>query len=134
MANVKRPSSKFIQEMFDGLAQRYDLFNHLTSAGLAVLWRKEVLKSLQPGMRVLDLGCGTGDLTLGAIKKVRPSGEVTGLDFSKNMLQVAKRRMDKWGLNGDSPVHFICDRAEALPIETEPYDAVISGFVLRNLT
>ena len=101
--------------------------------GLATRWRQETLKSLKPGMRVLDLGCGTGDLALDAIKKIGESGEVVGLDFSENMLLLAKKRYDKLGFNGRYRFRLVLKKAEELPIEPEPYDLVVSGFVLRNL-
>ena len=96
--------------MFNNLAGRYDLFNHLTSMGLATHWRKKTLKSLEPGMRVLDLGCGTGDLALDAIKKIGPSGEVIGLDFSENMLAFAQKRYKKLEGNNHYPdIHNLLD-------------------------
>jgi demethylmenaquinone methyltransferase/2-methoxy-6-polyprenyl-1,4-benzoquinol methylase len=128
-----KPDSQFIQNMFDRLARRYDLFNHLTSLGLAGRWRNAAVLDLEPGMRVLDLGCGTGDLFLGAVKKTGSQGEVVGLDFSQNMLSFARRRYQRLGLNSGAKHRFVLEKAQALPIEKEPYDAVLSGFVLRNL-
>lgn len=127
------PDSHYIQAMFDRLAVRYDLFNHLTSLGLASLWRKETLKPLKPGMRVLDLGCGTGDLALDAIKKIGAFGEVVGIDFSEKMLALAQRRYQKLGFNGHHRFRLVLKKAEELPVEAEPFDLVVSGFVLRNL-
>ena len=129
----KSPDSHYIQNMFDRLAPRYDLFNHLTSMGLASLWRQKALAPVRPGMRILDLGCGTGDLTLEAAKKLGGLGEVIGLDFSENMLKFAQKRYQKTGLNGNPKVRWALKKAEELPIENEPYDLVVSGFVLRNL-
>ena len=133
MSPQVNPSAHYIQAMFDRLAVRYDLFNHLTSLGLASLWRKETLKPLKPGMRVLDLGCGTGDLAIDAIKKIGASGEVVGLDFSENMLALAQKRYQKLGFNGRHRFRLVLKKAEELPIEAEPFDLVVSGFVLRNL-
>ena len=133
MNSKQKPDSKYIQDMFDRLAERYDVFNHLTSMGLASYWRREALKPLKAGMRVLDLGCGTGDLCIDAIKKIGASGEVVGLDFSENMLQFARKRYDKLGFNGNHKFRLELKKAEELPIEKEPYDLVVSGFVLRNL-
>ena len=73
--DIQKPSSDQIHNMFDRLAKRYDLFNHLVSMGLAGRWRKEALRPLREGMRVLDLGCGTGDLCLEASKRVGAEGE-----------------------------------------------------------
>ncbi len=128
------PSSEHIRNMFDRLASRYDIFNHLTSLGMAVAWRKEVLRPLEDGMRVLDLGCGTGDLAIMAAQKIRGSGEVVGLDFSPQMLAFAEERVKKLGLNGLGSLRFVLKKAEELPLENDkPYDWVVSGFVLRNL-
>ena len=127
----KNPDSATIQNMFNRLARRYDLFNELTSLGMARGWRKETLRPVREAMRVLDLGCGTGDLAIGAAKGVGPSGEVVGLDFSPEMLSFARKRVEKWRLNGR--VRFVEAKAEDLPLENRPFDLVVSGFVLRNL-
>lgn len=81
-------------------------------------------------MRILDLGCGTGDLTLGSARRLQGSGEVTGLDFSEKMLVIAKKRAQSQGLTG---VRWERRSAEEIPFEETPYDAVVSGFVLRNI-
>ena len=123
------PDQKSIQGMFNRLSGRYDLFNRLTSLGMDVFWRQEALAGVRPGMRVLDLGCGTGDLTLAAAKRLQGRGEAIGLDFSENMLVVAQKRADDLGLS----VRFERRSAEEIPFERKPYDAVVSGFVLRNI-
>jgi ubiquinone/menaquinone biosynthesis methyltransferase len=128
---AKNPGSTEIRDMFDRLAPRYDLFNHLTSMGLATLWRRDTLKAVRPGMRVLDLGCGTGDLTLGACERLGASGDVLGLDFSPQMLAYAARRSEN--LKSAVKPRFVCRKAEDLPFEAQPYDLAVSGFVLRNL-
>ena len=128
---MDRPSQDQIRGMFDHLAGRYDLFNHFTSFGLAGRWRAQALQPLKPGMRVLDMGCGTGDLCLGAARRVGAGGEVVGLDFSEAMLTVARRRLEKEG--PAAHVSFVREKAESLPIGERPYDMVVSAFVLRNL-
>jgi len=119
--------------MFDSLAWRYDLFNRLVSLGMDKSWRTKALRNIPAGARVLDLGCGTGDLSLEVAKMLGPSGEVVGLDFSPKMLEVAEKRYQALGrpLNG----HFklIEKSAEDLPLSEKPFDIVLSGFVLRNL-
>lgn len=133
--DLKNPDSQYIQGMFGHLARRYDLFNRLTSLGLDTIWRREALASVRPGMRVLDLGCGTGDLALSAAKLVGPEGEVAGLDFSEPMLEIARKRAER--LRRDARPYgrsrFILKRAEDLPIEEKPFDLIVSGFVLRNI-
>ena len=133
MRAVAQPDSQFIRNMFDDLAGRYDLFNLLTSVGMAKSWRRKALEPLQEGMRVLDLGCGTGDLSLEAAARLKRHGEIVGLDFSDKMLAVAQRRYQKLGSPMNGRFRLVQKAAEELPIESQPYDLVVSGFVLRNL-
>ena len=133
MTLTAAPDQTFIQNMFDRLSGRYDLFNRLTSLGLDGLWRKRTVSRLKPGMRVLDLGCGTGDLSLEAARKIG-YGEVVGLDFSGKMLVIAQRRAQAKNRRYPSvKFEFVQKRVEDIPFENEPYDAVVSGFVLRNI-
>lgn len=121
------PPSTEIRQMFDRLAHRYDVFNHLTGLGLATFWRQRSLQGLKRGMKVLDVGCGTGDLALQASKIVGDSGAVTGIDFSERMLEFARLR------GKGKPIRWVAMKAEDLPLEEGHYDVVVSGFVLRNL-
>ena len=127
------PDPLFIKHMFDRLARRYDLFNQLTSFGLAPLWRKAAVGPVRAGMRVMDLGCGTGDLVIEAARKMNGSGDVVGLDFSANMLAVAQRRSEALAGPLKNRIRFLLKSAEELPADEEPFDCVVSGFVLRNL-
>lgn len=114
--------------MFDRLAPRYDFFNLLTGMGMAPIWRKKSLAFLRQGMSVLDIGCGTGDLSIEASRMVGASGRVTAIDFSEVMLEHARQRP-----KGPAPIRWEAMKAEDLPIKGEVFDAVVSGFVLRNL-
>lgn len=129
------PDSTQIRRMFDSLAPRYDVFNHLMSLGMASVWRRRALRDLKPGMRVLDVGCGTGDLALEAARMLRCRGEVTAIDFSEKMLEFAKRREAKEALVGEKavPIRWVLKKAEELPLEKNAYDLAVSGFVLRNV-
>jgi demethylmenaquinone methyltransferase/2-methoxy-6-polyprenyl-1,4-benzoquinol methylase len=127
------PDAQTIRRMFDRLAPRYDLFNRLTSFGMDSRWRRHALEPLCPGMRVLDLGCGTGDLAIEAARRLGGRGEVVALDFSAGMLELARRRYARTGMNGNGRVRFELRRAEEVPFEEARYDLVLSGFVLRNL-
>ena len=129
-----QPSGQDIQAMFDRLAPSYDRFNQMVSLGQDRIWREEVLKNVKEGSRILDVGCGTGDLTLGAARRMR-AGEVVGLDFSSQMIAIAQKRADRLANEHPyyAPVRFVCDSAENLPLEKKPFDLVVSGFVLRNI-
>lgn len=130
-----KPSAADIETMFNQLAPRYDRFNRLVSLGMDRVWREAVLKNVDDRSRVLDLGCGTGDLSIGAAERMA-SGEVVGFDFSESMLEVARKRAWKrFGTPEGSAVRlrFVRASAEDLPIEKKPFDLVVSGFVLRNI-
>jgi demethylmenaquinone methyltransferase / 2-methoxy-6-polyprenyl-1,4-benzoquinol methylase len=122
-----------IQNTFDRLAPRYDLFNRLISLGMDNSWRCKTLEGLAEGIRVLDLGCGTGDLSLAAARRLGPRGEVVGLDFSRAMLAVAERRYEALGRPLNGRFKLVQKSAEELPLAEAPFDLVLSGFVLRNL-
>lgn len=129
------PSATDIQAMFDELAPRYDRFNRLVSLGLDRLWREEVLKNVRSGQRILDLGCGTGDLAIAAAKRM-DGGEVTALDFSAAMLDVARRRSREQLGPEDTPgvrVRFVQGSAVDFPLAGKKFDLVVSGFLLRNI-
>jgi demethylmenaquinone methyltransferase/2-methoxy-6-polyprenyl-1,4-benzoquinol methylase len=113
----------FVGQMFDAIAPRYDLMNRLMTLGLDRLWRKRTLTALgiSPGYVVVDLGCGTGDLSAGArALGARP----VGVDLSAGMLAAARRR-------GDAPILLRAD-ATRLPLADASCDGAVSGFALRN--
>src|SRR5687767_15590303 len=88
----KTPSG--IAGMFDAIAPRYDLLNHVLSAGLDTRWRVRAIAELElrPGSRVLDLCTGTGDLAVAALR-AQPAASVIGVDFAAEMLRLASRKM-----------------------------------------
>ena len=134
MDNSKKPDSQYIQTMFDRLSGRYEVFCFLTSAGQDTRWRKRALEPLKPGMRVLDLGCGTGDMTLMAARKSPNHGtQIVGIDFSEKMIEQAEMSLRKDKKLASADIKFLRRRAEDLPMEREYYDLIVSGFVLRNI-
>lgn len=116
-----------VQEMFTGIAARYDLMNRLMTAGQDVRWRKWVIQraQLQPNARLLDLGAGTGDLTLEARAQC-PGCLAVAADFTYEMMRVGKEK------HGALRLWCQCD-ALALPFADETFDALVSGFLLRNV-
>jgi demethylmenaquinone methyltransferase/2-methoxy-6-polyprenyl-1,4-benzoquinol methylase len=113
--------------MFDRIARRYDLVNTVLSAGTDGGWRRRAAKAteLKPGGSALDVACGSGKLTALLARIAGPNGRVVGLDFSRQMLEVAR---------ADHPgVEFLDGDALNLPFEAASFDASTIAFGLRNL-
>ena len=119
-------------DLFAAIARRYDLINDLQSFGLHRLWKRRVanLARIRGGDRALDLCCGTGDI---ALALARRDATTTGLDFSKQMLEVAKGRGEKAGAGSRKP-QFIQGDAQQIPFPDQTFDVVTVGYGLRNLT
>jgi len=124
-----------VNDLFAGIARRYDLLNDLQSFGLHRLWKWRAVKlaAVQPESRALDLCCGTGDI---ALALARAGAETTGLDFSPQMLEVAESRRQK---NSNSQfeirnLKFLQGDAQQLPFPDQSFDIVTVGYGLRNLT
>jgi demethylmenaquinone methyltransferase/2-methoxy-6-polyprenyl-1,4-benzoquinol methylase len=119
--------------MFGAIAPRYDLANTFISAGLHRLWKRITVELLGPaaGSRALDVCCGTGDLALMLGRRVGPRGRVVGVDFSLEMLAIARRRAEAAGLG--TVCRFLPGDAQALPVAGEVFDAVTVGFGIRNV-
>ena len=121
-----------VNDLFTAIARRYDLLNDLQSFGLHRRWKRRVaeLAAVQPGGRALDLCCGTGDI---AFALARRGAEVTGLDFSQKMLEVAEsRRLKKPELKTQKLI-FIQGDAQQIPFSDAMFDIVTVGYGLRNL-
>lgn len=114
-----------VEAMFDRIAGDYDRMNRLMTFGIDRSWRRLAIErlGLRRGDRVLDLGCGTGDL---ARLAAAAGARVVGVDVSAGMLAVASAQ----GLRS----RLVRAAAEALPIADRAVDAVVSGFALRNLS
>lgn len=119
--------------MFDTIADRYDLLNRMISFGVDSGWRRATAKSLAPrvGSRILDLAAGTGDLTI-AVASAFPESEVIGLDPSSGMLEIARKKLQRMGL--DSRVSLKLGIAEQLPFDDASFGAVSIGFGIRNVS
>jgi len=120
--------------MFTAVPPRYDLVNRIVTLGLDKKWRRlAAIACLEDKpQRVLDLGCGTGDLTISIARLAAESVEITGLDFSLPMLERARKKADKAGLS--QRVKFIHGEATQLPFPDGHYDSVGISFAFRNLT
>jgi demethylmenaquinone methyltransferase / 2-methoxy-6-polyprenyl-1,4-benzoquinol methylase len=121
-----------VGDLFATIARRYDLLNDLQSFGLHRLWKRRVtaLAAVKPGDRALDLCCGTGDIAFALAAR---GAEVTGLDFSDKMLEVAQSRSQKQPA-GIPRVKFMQGDAQRLPFPDNSFDVVTVGYGLRNLS
>lgn len=116
--------------MFDRVAGRYDLLNSVMTAGLHHSWRERAVDRAEvvPGDAVLDVCCGTGDLSFALSERVSPGGHVVGCDFSEPMLDLAREKAADRGV----PVRFEWADALELPYGEDRFDAVTVGFGVRN--
>ena len=121
-----------VHQIFETIYQKYDLVNAIISFGQHKAWRCDTVKRLnvEKGQLVLDLCCGTGDLTIPLAKAVGPQGKVIGLDFSHNMLAVAAKKMKRMKL---TQVELMSGNALRLTMPSDTFDKVTIGFGLRNL-
>ena len=118
-----RLSPDAVRSMFDRISPVYDAMNRTMTLGLDQRWRRATVAAVvQPGDRVLDACCGTGDLALAAS---RTGARVTGLDFSERMLERARGK--------SAEVEWVQGDAQQLPFEDASFDAATVGFGVRNL-
>lgn len=134
MANLTgKQRADYVQKMFTRIAGRYDLMNRLMTGGQDVYWRREVIRraTLPAQGRLLDLGAGTGDLAREA-RRQQPGSLVVAADFTLEMMRVGKRRAGEQAVL--QPQLWLAGDALYLPFAANTFDAVISGFLMRNVT
>lgn len=126
---VTRPGSG---QMFDAIAHRYDLLNRLMSLGIDQLWRRRTVAALElpEKARVLDLATGTADLAL-QIASAHPDCTVVGLDPSREMLAIGRRKIAAQGLG--ARIELVEGDAQALPFAPASFDGITIAFGIRNV-
>jgi demethylmenaquinone methyltransferase/2-methoxy-6-polyprenyl-1,4-benzoquinol methylase len=127
-----------VRQIFDAIAPRYDLLNHLLSANVDRLWRRRTARRFravltEPDAAVLDICCGTGDLTM-ALLKHRPPGArpILAADFARGMLSRAAQKFDARKAGTASAMPLEAD-ALHLPLPSQSLDLVVTAFGFRNL-
>lgn len=130
---MKQKQQKPLHVIFSDIPPHYDLINHIATLGLDSRWRNALARKCLENSpsKMLDLCCGTGDLALTVAKFSNGSTEITGLDFSEEMLKVAAQKATK--RNAPS-VNFVYGDAGCMPFEDGTFDSVGISFGFRNLT
>jgi demethylmenaquinone methyltransferase / 2-methoxy-6-polyprenyl-1,4-benzoquinol methylase len=117
--------AKYVQNMFTRIAGRYDLMNRLMTGGQDLRWRKRVIElaRMDSHASLLDLGTGTGDLAREALSRF-PQAKVIAADFTLEMMRVGRKT---------GPLNFSTADALRMPFKDASFDAVVSGFLMRNV-
>jgi demethylmenaquinone methyltransferase/2-methoxy-6-polyprenyl-1,4-benzoquinol methylase len=120
---------QYVNSMFARIAQRYDLMNRLMTGGQDVRWRRLMVDeaALPPGGRFLDIATGTGDVAFEALRQQPDLALVVGADFTLPMMYVGAARA------AGRPVRWAAADTLCLPFPDETFDAVASGFLMRNV-
>ncbi|MDP9961488.1 bifunctional demethylmenaquinone methyltransferase/2-methoxy-6-polyprenyl-1,4-benzoquinol methylase UbiE [Chryseobacterium lathyri] len=128
--NSEATKKSQVEDMFDNIAPKYDLLNHVLSMKIDVLWRNTLVKMMKKDnpQEVLDVATGTGDLAITIEKGTH--AKVIGLDLSQQMLNVGVIKIKKLKLDGK--ISMQKGDAENLPFEDNRFDAVSVAFGVRN--
>lgn len=129
----KRDAQK-VEQMFSGIASRYDLLNHLLSLGLDIRWRKRV--AMETGKincrRILDVCTGTGDMAVELCRFWTDKAHIDAIDFSRELIEIGRKKIKKANMN--ERITFREGNAERLPYKDEQFDALTITFGLRNIS
>jgi len=147
-ATDEAQAAQAVRQMFDSIAPRYDLLNHVLSANIDRLWWRGAARQFrsilaQPDAEILDICCGTGDLTM-ALLKLRPPGArpILAGDFARAMLRRGaqkfgpqKRQLQSHGKKSVTAPYAIPIEADALrlPLRSASLDLIVTAFGFRNL-
>ena len=132
LEEAQEKKAQAVRAMFGSIAGRYDFLNHFLSANIDRRWRSACVREVRrltrlPHPRILDIGCGTADLSLACARM----GPVIGCDFSHPMLRLGLKKVNS--ARNPHPIDLLEGDALNLPFQDACFDAVVSAFVLRNL-
>lgn len=123
------PKKEGIRRLFDDIAPRYDLFNHLSSFGADRRWRRTAVKEIVDERRpldVLDVATGTADFAIAICRKAQQGSHIVGIDLSEGMLEVGRKKCSCL------PIELLQADCEALPFDEGRFDRVSVAFGVRN--
>lgn len=131
---AKTEKQSLVANVFNSVAQKYDVMNDLMSFGIHRLWKRYTIdcSGVRSGMKVLDIAGGTGDLTAQFSRRVGPTGEVVLADINDAMLEVGRDKLRNRGIVGN--VRYVQANAEELPFADDSFDIITIAFGLRNVT
>ncbi|MBE9182214.1 bifunctional demethylmenaquinone methyltransferase/2-methoxy-6-polyprenyl-1,4-benzoquinol methylase UbiE [Oculatella sp. LEGE 06141] len=127
------PTAQPIQQLFDRIAPNYDQLNDWLSLGLHRVWKQMAVQWSNPalGTTCLDVCCGSGDLARLLARRVGPTGQVFGIDFSSAQLAIARQRTQQCVT--PLPITWVEGDALNLPFNANSFDAATMGYGLRNV-
>lgn len=127
-----KSKEQFVHSVFESIAPKYDLMNDILSFKRHKAWRSFTMKKMnvKPGDTAIDLCCGTCDWTI-SLAEASKTGDMVGLDFSQNMLDVGAQKVQRLGL--DKQIQLVRGNAMELPFDDNTFDYATIGFALRNV-
>ena len=129
-----REKTRRVNEVFSSVADQYNLMNDIMSFGIHKLWKRFAvgLCGIRKDFHVLDLACGTGDITKLVYEKLGEHGHITLCDINETMLNHGRDNLINKGIIKN--IDYIRANAESLPFKDNSFDCVIIAFGLRNIT
>ena len=120
-----------VRQVFDSVAEKYDLMNDVLSFGTHRLWKRRCISeaAVKPGMKILDIASGTADLAIEFAKRAGAENVIAS-DINHEMLAIGRRRLQTAGL----PAETVEADAENLPFKDDSFDVVTVSFGIRNMT
>jgi demethylmenaquinone methyltransferase / 2-methoxy-6-polyprenyl-1,4-benzoquinol methylase len=128
--DIAGADKQYVRSLFNAIAYRYDLLNHLLSGGVDLYWRRKAVEHLRPDAprRILDVATGTGDFALAALR-LNPE-RIVGVDIADQMLAIGREKLRRRGV--EDRVSFEQGDAERLAFSDGTFDAAIVAFGVRN--
>jgi demethylmenaquinone methyltransferase/2-methoxy-6-polyprenyl-1,4-benzoquinol methylase len=128
--DIAGADKQYVRSLFNAIAYRYDLLNHLLSGGIDLYWRRKAVEHLRPDAprTILDVATGTGDFALAALR-LDPA-RVVGVDIAENMIAIGREKLRRHG--AQDRVTFELGDAERLAFKDGTFDAAIVAFGVRN--
>lgn len=120
-----------IGKLFDRIARTYDRFNHVTSLGIDIYWRRVAIRGLRPVSRMLDVAIGTADVAIMALRKGKAQ-YVTGIDLSTEMMAIGQQKATRAGVG--EKIEFVAGSAQEMPFADQSFEALTCAYGVRNFS